>query len=99
MSNAPYYAYGLRNGVKFGDQTLVDGLIKDGLWCSFCDVHMGGHAEYTAKKAGVTRQQQDEFALCSHQKAVAAIDAGKFSDEIVPVEIPGKKGPTRDRHG
>jgi acetyl-CoA C-acetyltransferase len=94
MSNAPFYAYGLRNGVKFGDQTLADGLIKDGLWCSFCDVHMGGHAEYTAKKAGITRQQQDEFALNSHRKAIAAMDAGRFSDEIVPVEIPGKKGPT-----
>ena len=94
MSNAPFYAYGLRNGVKFGDQTLVDGLIRDGLWCSFCDVHMGGHAEYTAKKAGITRQQQDEFALQSHQKAIAAQDAGKFKDEIAPVEIPGKKGPT-----
>jgi len=94
MSNAPFYAYGLRNGVKFGDQTLADGLIKDGLWCSFCDVHMGGHAEYTAKKAGITRQQQDEFALNSHRKAIAAMEAGRFSDEIVPVEIPGKKGPT-----
>jgi acetyl-CoA C-acetyltransferase len=94
MSNAPFYAYGLRNGVKFGDQTLVDGLIKDGLWCSFCDVHMGGHAEYTAKKAGITREQQDEFALASHRKAIAAIDNGSFSDEIAPVEIPGKKGPT-----
>ena len=94
MSNAPFYAYGLRNGVKFGDQTLVDGLIKDGLWCSFCDVHMGGHAEYTAKKAGITRQQQDEFALASHRKAIDAIDGGRFSDEIAPVEIPGKKGPT-----
>jgi acetyl-CoA C-acetyltransferase len=94
MSNAPFYAYGLRNGVKFGDQTLVDGLIKDGLWCSFCDVHMGGHAEYTAKKAGITRQEQDEFALCSHRKAIAAMDAGRFTSEITPVEIPGKKGPT-----
>src|SRR5687767_15305342 len=56
MSNAPFYVYGYRNGVKFGDQSLVDGLIRDGLWCSFCDVHMGGHAEYTAKKAGITRQ-------------------------------------------
>jgi acetyl-CoA C-acetyltransferase len=94
MSNAPFYAYGLRNGVKFGDQTLVDGLIKDGLWCSFCDVHMGGHAEYTAKKAGITRQAQDEFALSSHRKAIDAMDAGRFKDEIAPVEIPGKKGPT-----
>jgi acetyl-CoA C-acetyltransferase len=94
MSNAPFYIYGMRNGVKLGDQTLVDGVIKDGLWCSFCDVHMGRHAEYTAAKAGVTRQAQDEFALKSHQKAVAAIDAGKFKAEIVPVAIAGKKGST-----
>jgi acetyl-CoA C-acetyltransferase len=94
MSNAPYYVYGYRAGVKFGDQTLVDGLIKDGLWCSFCDVHMGGHAEYTARKANVTREEQDEFAAASHAKAIAAIEGGKFRDEIVPVEIPGRKGPT-----
>src|SRR5215831_15935121 len=94
MSNAPYYNYGMRGGVKLGDQTIVDGMIKDGLWCSFCDVHMGGHAEYTAKKAGVTRDMQDEFAVRSHQKAVAAIEAGKFKDEIAPVQVPGKKGPT-----
>src|SRR5687768_11813939 len=61
MSNAPHYVYGMRNGVKLGDQTLVDGMIKDGLWCASCDVHMGGHAEYTAKKAGVSREMQDEF--------------------------------------
>jgi acetyl-CoA C-acetyltransferase len=94
MSNAPYYVYGMRTGVKAGDQTMVDGVIKDGLWCSFCDVHMGRHAEYTAKKAGITRERQDEFALASHQKAIAAIDAGKFKGEIVPVQIPGRKGPT-----
>src|SRR5437660_5068163 len=94
MSNAPYYVYGMRNGVKLGDQTLVDGMIKDGLWCAFCDVHMGGHAEYTAKKAGVTRDMQDEFSVRSHQKAVAAAEAGKFKSEIVRVEIPGRKGPT-----
>jgi acetyl-CoA C-acetyltransferase len=94
MSNAPYYNYGMRGGVKLGDQTLVDGMIKDGLWCAFCDVHMGGHAEYTAKKAGVTRQQQDEFAARSHAKAIAAIEAGKFKDEITPVVISGRKGPT-----
>ena len=94
MSNAPYYNYGMRGGVKLGDQTLVDGMIKDGLWCAFCDVHMGGHAEYTAQKAHVTRQMQDEFSAKSHQKAVAAIEAGKFKDEIVPVQIQGKKGTT-----
>jgi acetyl-CoA C-acetyltransferase len=92
MSNAPFYVYGMRNGVKFGDQTMVDGLIKDGLWCSFCEVHMGGHAEYTAKKAGITRAMADEFSAASHRKAVAAAEAGKFREEIVPVEVPGRKG-------
>src|SRR5881275_72794 len=72
MSNAPFYVYGMRNGVKLGDQQMVDGMIKDGLWCAFCDVHMGGHAEYTAKKAGISRQMQDEFAAESHRRAVDA---------------------------
>src|SRR6185503_13183777 len=94
MSNAPYYVYGMRGGVKLGDQTMVDGMIKDGLWCAFCDVHMGGHAEYTAKKAGVSRQQQDEFAAQSHAKAIAAMEAGKFKAEIAPVNIASKKGTT-----
>jgi acetyl-CoA C-acetyltransferase len=94
MSNAPFYLYGARQGFKFGDQTLVDGLIRDGLWCSFCDVHMGGHAEYTARKAGITRQMADEFAAGSHRKAVEAAEAGKFDHEIAPVEVPGRKGPT-----
>src|SRR5437667_3151394 len=94
MSNAPYYVYGMRNGVKLGDQQLVDGMIRDGLWCSFCDVHMGSHAEYTAKKAGVSREMQDAFAAASHRKAVAAQKAGKFKDEIAPVEIRGRKGMT-----
>jgi acetyl-CoA C-acetyltransferase len=94
MSNAPYYVYGMRGGVKLGDQQMVDGVIRDGLWCASCDVHMGAHAEYTAKKAGITRQQQDEFAATSHMKAVAAQKAGKFRDEIVPVTITSKKGDT-----
>jgi acetyl-CoA C-acetyltransferase len=94
MSNAPYYVHGMRNGVKLGDQTLVDGMIKDGLWCASCDVHMGGHAEYTAKKAGVTRAQQDEFAAASHRKAVEAQRAGRFSAEIAPVTVSGRKGDT-----
>ena len=94
MSNAPFYVYGMRNGVKLGDQKMVDGMIKDGLWCSSCDVHMGGHAEYTAKKAGISRQQQDEFAAASHRKAVHAQQSGKFKSEIVSVTIPGKKGDT-----
>jgi acetyl-CoA C-acetyltransferase len=94
MSNAPYYVYGMRNGVKLSDQRMIDGMIKDGLWCASCDVHMGSHAEYTARKAEVTREEQDEFATASHRKAVSAIEAGKFKSEIAPVEIPGKKGPT-----
>jgi acetyl-CoA C-acetyltransferase len=94
MSNAPHYLYNHRGGVKIGDQTIVDGMIRDGLWCASCDVHMGSHAEYTAKKAGVTRQRQDEFAVQSHLKAVAAQEGGKFTAEIVPVEIAGRKGAT-----
>jgi acetyl-CoA C-acetyltransferase len=94
MSNAPYYMYGMRNGVKLGDQKVVDGMIKDGLWCAVCDVHMGGHAEYTARKAGVSRAQQDQFAAESHAKAVAAQQGGKFAQEIAPVTIAGKKGAT-----
>ncbi|MBI2409151.1 MAG: acetyl-CoA C-acetyltransferase [Gemmatimonadetes bacterium] len=94
MSNAPHLVYGMRNGVKFGPQTMQDALIKDGLWCAFYNRHMGGHAEYTAKKAGITRQRQDEFAYQSHMKAVAAIEAGRFAAEIAKVEIAGKKGAT-----
>ena len=94
MSNAPYYVYGMRNGTKLGDQKMVDGMIKDGLWCASCDVHMGGHAEHTARKASITREDQDKFSAQSHAKAIAAMEAGKFKDEIVAVEIPGKKGPT-----
>src|SRR5437867_8079055 len=94
MSNAPYYVYGMRNGVKLGDQQMVDGMIKDGLWCALCDVHMGGHAEYTAKKAGISRAEQDQFAAESHRKAVAAQESGKFKAEIVPVEIRSRKGVT-----
>ncbi len=94
MSNAPYYLFGHRGGVKFGNQELLDGLIYDGLWCAFGQCHMGGHAEYTADKAGITREEADEFSLESHQKAVAAQDEGKFKDEIVPVEIAGRKGTT-----
>src|SRR5687768_546726 len=94
MSNAPFYVYGMRNGVKLGDQSMVDGMIKDGLWCATCDVHMGSHAEYTARKGEVARDRQDEFATASHRKAVAAMEAGRFKAEIVPVQIPGRKGPT-----
>ena len=94
MSNAPYYVYGMRTGVKLGDQKMIDGVIKDGLWCASCDVHMGGHAEYTAKKARFSRQQQDAFAAASHRKAIDAQRAGRFTAEMAPVTITGKKGDT-----
>jgi acetyl-CoA C-acetyltransferase len=92
MSNVPFYLRNHRGGVKFGDQTVQDGLIYDGLWCSFGNCHMGGHAEYTADKAGISREDADAFAYESHMKAVAAIDGGKFQDEILPVEIKHRKG-------
>jgi acetyl-CoA C-acetyltransferase len=98
MSNAPFYLFGHREGVKAGHQQLVDGLIHDGLWCSFESCHMGGHAEYTAFKAGVSRQDADEFSYNSHRKAVEAMDGGRFREEIVPVEIAGRKGATVVEH-
>jgi len=95
MSNAPHYLWGLRGGIKFGNQEMVDGLLRDGLWCSFGDCHMGGHAEYTADKAGISREEQDRFALESHRKAVDAMEHCRFSAEIVPVEVPARKGTVR----
>ncbi|HUG02111.1 MAG TPA: acetyl-CoA C-acetyltransferase [Longimicrobiales bacterium] len=94
MSNAPYYVSGHRTGVKFGDQSMVDGLLHDGLFCGFHSCHMGGHAEYTARKAGISREDADAFALGSHERAIAAQDAGKFEAEIVPIEISSRKGTT-----
>jgi len=94
MSNVPYYLRGMRGGVKFGNQAAEDGLLQDGLWCSFGTCHMGGHAEYTATKAGISRADADGFSLRSHQKAVAAIEAGRFRDEIVPVEVKTRRGAT-----
>jgi len=94
MSTAPHYVFGMRTGIKAGNQTMVDGMIHDGLWDSFGCCHMGEYAEYTADKAGVSREDQDAFAYDSHRKAVAAIEAGKFKAEILPVPVPGKSGPT-----
>ena len=93
MSTAPHYVYGMRGGIKAGNQTMVDGMIHDGLWDSFGCCHMGEYAEYTAEKAGVSRQDQDAFAYDSHRKAVAAAEAGKFKAEILAVQVPGKGGP------
>jgi acetyl-CoA C-acetyltransferase len=94
MSSAPHYVYGMRAGIKAGNQTMVDGMIHDGLWDSFGCCHMGEYAEYTADKAGVTRADQDEYSYHSHKKAVAATDTGKFKAEILPVQVPGKGAPT-----
>ncbi len=93
MSSAPHYVYGMRTGIKAGNQTMVDGMIHDGLWDSFGCCHMGEYAEYTATKAGVTRQDQDAFAVESHRRAVEASSSGRFRDEILPVQVPGRGGP------
>src|SRR5713226_3342724 len=97
MSNAPHYVYGMRSGIKAGNSELVDGMIRDGLWDSFSNTHMGNLAEYTAKKAGVSRKEQDEFALQSHRKAVKAMEACFFKAETVPVDkIEKDEGPRAD---
>jgi len=93
MSNAPHLQRGLRGGVRMGNFPTVDAMVHDGLWCAFNDVHMGNLAEFTAEKAGLTRQQLDEFAAASQRKAGEAIATGAFRDEIVPVEVPRRKGP------
>jgi acetyl-CoA C-acetyltransferase len=92
MSNCPYLLPRVREGLRLGNGEVVDSMILDGLWDAYSDFHMGCTGEIVAEKYGVTRRQQDEFALASHQKAIAAIKAGKFKDEIVPVPIPQKKG-------
>lgn len=91
MSMAPHAQY-LRGGVKMGAVEFVDTMIKDGLWDAFNGYHMGNTAENVARQYQITRQQQDEFAVASQQKAEAAQKAGKFKDEIVPFTIKGRKG-------
>lgn len=92
MSNAPYVLPTSRWGQRMGDSTMVDTMIKDGLWDAFYDYHMGVTAENIAEKWGLTREMQDEFALSSQLKAEKAVKEGRFKDEIVPVEIPQRKG-------
>jgi acetyl-CoA C-acetyltransferase len=92
MSNAPYLLARAREGLRLGHGQLVDSMIHDGLWDAYDDQHMGCCGEIVAEQYGVTRAQQDEYALESHRKAVAAIKAGRFKDEIVPVPLPQKKG-------
>jgi acetyl-CoA C-acetyltransferase len=92
MSIAPYLVPKARSGYRMGDGTLVDEMIKDGLWCAMDNIHMGTTAENVAEKYGITREMQDKIGYESQTKAVAAIQAGKFKAEIVPVIIPQKKG-------
>ncbi len=94
MNLGPYLLPGARAGYRLGNAELVDSTVHDGLWCATCDVHMGIHAERVAAKHDVSREAQDELAQRSHERALAAIAEGRFADEIVPVEVPGKKGPT-----
>jgi acetyl-CoA C-acetyltransferase len=91
MSQAPYLLQGARDGYRMGDQKVTDSMVHDGLWCSFNDYHMGVTAENLCTKYDLTREEQDQFAASSQQKAVQAIEDGKFKDEIVPVEVKKKK--------
>ncbi len=91
MTNAPYLLPQARKGYRLGDGKVVDSMVHDGLWDIYNDYHMGVTGENVAEKYGITREEQDEFAVASHRKAVAAIDAGRFQAEIVPVEIPARK--------
>ena len=93
MSNCPHLLKGAREGLRMGNGTLHDSMIHDGLWDAYSDFHMGCTGEIVAEKFNVTRQQQDEFAVSSHKKALAAIASGAFKDEILKVEIAQKKGP------
>jgi acetyl-CoA C-acetyltransferase len=91
MTNAPYLLPQGRNGFRMGDAKVVDSMIRDGLWEIYNDYHMGVTGENVAEKHSITREQQDAYALASHQKAAAAQKAGAFKDEMLPVEIPSKK--------
>ena len=92
MSNAPYLLPKARTGYRMGDGKIIDSVVHDGLWCAFEDIHMGNEAEIIAEKFCITRSEQDRFSVQSHQQAAAATDAGRFKEEIVPVEIKQKQG-------
>lgn len=92
MSNAPYYMPALRTGARMGNSAAVDGMIQDGLWDVFNDYHMGITAENVAEQYGITRAQQDEFALASQQKASQAQKEGRFAEEIIALSVPQRKG-------
>jgi acetyl-CoA C-acetyltransferase len=105
MSLAPHVLHGSRDGFRMGDAKMIDSMIVDGLWDVYNQYHMGVTAENVAKEYAVTREEQDEFAVASQNKTEAAQKAGKFRDEIVPIEIPSRKGPIQfvddeyPRHG
>jgi acetyl-CoA C-acetyltransferase len=92
MSNAPYAMPGARDGYRMGNQAVIDLMVHDGLWCPFENWHMGNTGEVVAEKYQIGREEQDNFAFNSHRKAAEAQAAGRFSEEIIPIEIPQKKG-------
>jgi acetyl-CoA C-acetyltransferase len=92
MNNVPYYFEGARFGLKMGDSKMIDGMIKDGLWDVYNDFHMGIAAELCAKEFNISREEQDEYAVLSYKRALEAQKNNLFKDEIVPVEIPQRKG-------
>jgi len=92
MSQAPHLLWGAREGVKFGDMKIIDSMILDGLWCAFDDQHMGMTGEVVAEKFGASREEQDKYAASSHQKAIHAAEKGYLEEEILPVEVPQRKG-------
>ena len=93
MSRVPYYLQKARTGYRMGNDQLVDGMLLDGLWDPYNDFHMGQAAELCASEYGLSREAQDEFATLSYRKALAAQSSGAFSLELVPVEVPNRKGP------
>lgn len=93
MSQAPYLLPDARDGMRLGHKTVVDSMIKDGLWDAYNDFHMGNAAEICARDCNIGREQQDAFARQSYEKAIAAQTRGAFADEITPVEVPQRKGP------
>ncbi len=93
MTNAPYLLPGARAGYRLGDAAAIDGLIRDGLWCAFDDLHMGAATDNYARHRGIARRDQDEFAAWSHERAATAVKEGRFDEEIVGVEVPQRKGP------
>ncbi len=92
MTNIPYYIPKARYGYKYGNGELLDGLLKDGLWEVYNEFPMGNCADNTAREMGITREQQDEYAINSYKLAAASTEAGNFKNEIIPVEIPQRKG-------